>query len=56
VPLTVLSPIGELAAKANEGELTNEEEAEYEAYVQANQFIAILQSKARRLLQSTTKQ
>jgi hypothetical protein len=44
--------IEELAEKANEGELTEEERAEYQGYAQANQFIAILQAKARRLLAS----
>jgi hypothetical protein len=42
--------IEELAAKANEGELTPEEQAEYEGYVRANKFMAILQAKARKLL------
>jgi len=42
--------IAELAAKCNEGELTPGEQAEYEAYVRANKFIALLQAKARKLL------
>ncbi len=42
--------IEELAAKSNEGELTPEERAEYEGYVRANKFIAILQRQARRIL------
>ena len=42
--------IEELARKANEGELTPEERAEYEGYVRANKFMAILQAKARKLL------
>lgn len=41
-----------LAEKANEGELTDEERAEYQGYAQANKFIAVLQAKARRLLAS----
>jgi hypothetical protein len=44
--------IEELARKANEGELTDEERAEYQGYAQANKFIAVLQAKARRLLAS----
>ena len=44
--------IEELARKANEGELTEEERAEYQGYAQANKFIAVLQAKARRLLAS----
>jgi len=42
--------IEELAEKANEGELTEAERAEYEGYAQANKFIAVLQAKARQLL------
>jgi hypothetical protein len=42
--------VSELAAKANEGELSSEERAEYEGYIQANDFVALLQAKARRLL------
>jgi hypothetical protein len=47
---TARERIDELAAKANEGNLTVEERAEYEAYVNAMDMIAILQSKARKLL------
>jgi hypothetical protein len=44
--------IEELAERANEGELTEAESAEYEGYIHANHFIATLQAKARRLLAS----
>ena len=44
--------IEELAEKANEGELTDDERAEYEGYIHANDFIATLQAKARQLLAS----
>ncbi len=44
--------IEELAGKANEDELTDAERAEYEGYVEANSFIAVLQARARRLLAS----
>jgi hypothetical protein len=40
----------ELGAKADEGNLSPAEESEYEAYISANDFIAILQSKARQVL------
>jgi hypothetical protein len=46
----VQARIDELADKCNEGQLTPEEQAEYEAYVFAIDFIAILQAKARALL------
>lgn len=42
--------IEELAGKSNEGDLSPEELAEYEGYVKANKFIAILQAKVRKLL------
>ena len=42
--------VEELSAKANEGELADEERSEYEGYILANDFIAVLQTKARRLL------
>lgn len=42
--------IEELAGKSTEGELTAEERAEYEGYVRANKFIAILQRQARRII------
>jgi hypothetical protein len=41
--------IQELASKSTEGQLTNEELAEYEGYVRANNFIAVLQRQARQL-------
>jgi uncharacterized protein YnzC (UPF0291/DUF896 family) len=43
--------IQELNAKANEGELTDEEEAELEAYTNINELLAYWQSKARQKLQ-----
>jgi hypothetical protein len=39
-----------LADKCTEGQLTAEEREEYETYIQASRFIAILQAKARKLL------
>ena len=42
--------IEELAGKNTEGELTGPERSEYEGYVRANNFIAILQAKARKML------
>lgn len=42
--------IDELADKANEGVLTAEERAEYEAYIDAIDVISILQAKARSVL------
>ena len=42
--------VEKLAEKCNEGKLTSDERAEYEAYVQASTLIGILQAKARRIL------
>ena len=42
--------INTLARKCNNGQLTEAERAEYESYVYAIDFIAILQAKARALL------
>ncbi len=42
--------IEELAGRATEGELGADELAEYEGYVRANKFIAILRRQARRIL------
>lgn len=42
--------IEQLARKNTEGELTEQEQAEYEGYARANKFIAVLQAKARKLL------
>ncbi len=39
-----------LASRANEGLLMPEERSEYEAYINADDFIATLQMKARRSL------
>jgi hypothetical protein len=39
-----------LAERANEGLLTPEERAEYEAYINADDFISILKMKAERYL------
>jgi hypothetical protein len=39
-----------LADRSAEGQLTPEERLEYETYVRASRFIAILQAKARKLL------
>jgi len=42
--------IEELNLKANEGELTEDEEAELEAYINVNDLLAYWQSKARQSL------
>jgi hypothetical protein len=50
----VQTHIDELASKSNEGQLTEDERSEYEAYVRAIQFVTVLQSKARSLLAKQT--
>ena len=46
----VQARVEELAAKCNEGTITPEEMAEYDAYIQAMDVIAVLQKKARSLI------
>jgi|GraSoiStandDraft_24_1057298.scaffolds.fasta_scaffold254645_3 hypothetical protein len=46
--------IERLAAKSTEGQLTKEERSEYEAYVRANKFLAILRRQARELAAKTS--
>ena len=46
----VQARVEELALKSEEGALSDTELEEYEAFVSVGNFIAILQSKARRLL------
>jgi hypothetical protein len=41
--------IEELARKSTEGQLTEEERAEYSGFVRANKFVAILKRQASRL-------
>jgi hypothetical protein len=43
-----------LASKSTEGQLTEEEKAEYTGYVRANKFIAVLQRQARQLVGATS--
>ena len=42
--------VAKFARKCNDGELTAEERDEYEMYVMAGEFVAILQAKARLVL------
>jgi hypothetical protein len=46
--------IEELASKCTEGELSAEERAEYEGYVRANKFTAILMRQAQRFSERTS--
>jgi len=50
-PASAQKRMADLARKSEEGQLSKTEKEEYEALVSAGNFIAILQSKARRLLQ-----
>ena len=47
---TVQARLEELADKCTEGQLSGDERTEYETYVQALEFIAVLQAQARSLL------
>ena len=46
----VQARIEELAEKCNEGTITPEEMAEYDAYIQAMDIVVVLQKKARSLI------
>ena len=46
------SRIDFLAASNTEGELTDEERAEYEGYVRANKFLAVLRREARLMVEA----
>ena len=50
--LSTQTRIDELAMKCNEGELTEAEQREYGAYVEAIDLIGILKAKARAILAS----
>jgi len=43
----VADRVAELAEKANEGELSAADREEYEAYIEANNLLAVLQAEAR---------
>jgi hypothetical protein len=45
--------VAKLARKCNDGDLTADERDEYEMYVMAGEFVAILQAKARLVLART---
>ena len=47
----VQARVDDLADKANEGRLSDDERAEYDKYREAFHFITILQAKARTLLE-----
>ena len=47
----VQSRINELASKCNEGQLSADETAEYDAYIRAMDVLAVLQAKARLVAQ-----
>ena len=47
---TIQSRVDELGEKCNEGLLTPDEREEYDAYIETNDVIALLQAKARKVL------
>jgi hypothetical protein len=51
-PSDVQARIDELADKCTEGQLTPEEMAEYEGFIQAINIIGLLQDKARTVLRN----
>ena len=49
-PASVQARVDELAAKCNEGELTDLERADYEKYVRIGNLFALLKAKAKRVI------
>jgi hypothetical protein len=47
--------IEELAARIDDGTITAAEKSEYEGYVRANKFVAILQAQARKHLKEASR-
>jgi hypothetical protein len=47
--------VDQLATKCNEGELTEEERAEYENYVRIGNVLALIKAKARRVLAESSR-
>jgi len=45
----------ELARKSTEGDLTEDERAEYAGYVRANKFVAILKRQAQQIANSRNR-
>lgn len=53
VDTVLANRLEELARKANEGELSGDERAEYEGYLEANNLLAVMQAEARFHLSSS---
>ena len=49
------SRIDHLAAMSTEGQLSDEERSEYQGYVRANKFVAVLRGEARRMKEETAE-
>jgi hypothetical protein len=47
--------VDQLAPKCNEGDLTEEERAEYENYVRIGNVLALIKAKARRVLADSSR-
>ncbi len=47
---SVQTRVDQLAAKCNEGELTESERKEYETYVQVGNIFALLKAKAKKII------
>ncbi len=48
----LLNHIDSLASKNTEGKLTDDERAEYEGYVRANKFLAVLRREAKLMVEA----
>jgi hypothetical protein len=52
---SIQARVDQLAAKCNEGELCEEERAEYENYVRIGNVLALIKAKARRVLADSSR-
>lgn len=52
---SIRARVQELGRKANNGELTPEEDAEYEQYIDEGDMIALVQLKARSVLEQASQ-
>ena len=53
-PSHIQAIVDDLAAKCNEGELTDEERTAYESYVQIGNIFSLLKAKAKKIVESAS--
>jgi hypothetical protein len=53
-PPSIQRRVDELAAKCNEGQLTETERADYENYVRVGNFFSLIKAKAKRVISESS--